>query len=128
MGSGEWTGREKVTSRLDDGDTSKLPKTSQTHNTTTVVSEWSQTITADGAGRMTSSRTGWSTRSITGKETSRISKMPPRRRPPGPAAQSNLAGISPSTHVESFLHYLAAERGMSTNTISAYWNDLRQFT
>jgi integrase/recombinase XerD len=54
--------------------------------------------------------------------------MPPRRRPPGPAAQSNLAAISPSTHVESFLHYLAAECGMSANTIAAYRNDLRQFT
>ncbi|QDT53150.1 Tyrosine recombinase XerD [Caulifigura coniformis] len=54
--------------------------------------------------------------------------MPPRRRPPGPAAQSNLVALSPATHVESFLQYLAAECGMSANTIAAYRNDLRQFT
>jgi integrase/recombinase XerD len=54
--------------------------------------------------------------------------MPPRRRPPGPAAQANLVSLSPVTHIDSFLQYLAGECGMSANTIAAYRNDLRQFT
>ncbi|MBX3445072.1 MAG: site-specific tyrosine recombinase XerD [Planctomyces sp.] len=53
--------------------------------------------------------------------------MPPRRRPPGPAAQAELATLSPGSHLDPFLHYLTAECGMSANTVAAYRNDLRQF-
>jgi len=54
--------------------------------------------------------------------------MPPRRRPPGPAAQADLATLSPASHIPSFLQYLTAECGMSLNTVKAYRNDLRQFS
>lgn len=54
--------------------------------------------------------------------------MPPRRRPAGPAAQAEVAALSPGSHIPGFLHYMTAECGMSTNTVSAYRNDLRQFS
>ncbi len=54
--------------------------------------------------------------------------MPPRRRPPGAASQADVATLSPGSHIPSFLQYLTAECGMSTNTVAAYRNDLRQFS
>jgi integrase/recombinase XerD len=54
--------------------------------------------------------------------------MPPRRRPAGPAAQPELISRTPGAHIQPFLNYLTAECGMSPNTVSAYRNDLGQFS
>ncbi len=54
--------------------------------------------------------------------------MPPRRKPPAPAAQASVATLSPGSHIPAFLQYLTAECGMSVNTVAAYRNDLRQFS
>jgi integrase/recombinase XerD len=52
--------------------------------------------------------------------------MPPRRKPVV-SGNSLGGGVHPAQHFEPFLQYLAAERGMSKNTILAYRNDLNQF-
>jgi len=54
--------------------------------------------------------------------------MPPRRRPPTAANQTQLMAASrPADHLAPFLNYLRAECGMSDNTVRAYRTDLQQF-
>jgi len=53
--------------------------------------------------------------------------MPPRRRPVGKGASVPSKLLHPGQYLQSFLHYLEAERGMSANTVAAYQNDLQQF-
>lgn len=54
--------------------------------------------------------------------------MPPRKRPPGPAAVAVSRPVDTSVHLPSFTHYLQAECGLSDNTVLAYGTDLRQFS
>lgn len=53
--------------------------------------------------------------------------MPPRRKPVKRIDAVELSPLHPQQQVQPFLHYLAAECGMSHNTVEAYSNDLRQF-
>lgn len=54
--------------------------------------------------------------------------MPPRKRPPGPAAVAVSRPVDTSVHLPGFTHYLQAECGLSDNTVLAYGTDLRQFS
>ena len=51
--------------------------------------------------------------------------MPPRKRPV--EANPQTSPTHPRAHFQPFQQYLAAECGMSVNTIAAYRNDLQQF-
>ena len=51
--------------------------------------------------------------------------MPPRKRPV--EANPQTSPTHPRAHFQPFQQYLAAECGMSANTIAAYRNDLQQF-
>ncbi|MEZ6147412.1 MAG: site-specific integrase [Planctomycetaceae bacterium] len=53
--------------------------------------------------------------------------MPPRKRPVAQTEHTSVGRSHPAAHLQSFLHYLRAECGMSTNTLLAYRNDLQQF-
>jgi integrase/recombinase XerD len=53
--------------------------------------------------------------------------MPPRKKPVKRIDALEISPLHPQQHVQPFLHYLAAECGMSQNTVQAYSNDLRQF-
>lgn len=53
--------------------------------------------------------------------------MPPRKKPVKRIDTLEISPLHPQQHVQPFLHYLAAECGMSLNTVQAYSNDLRQF-
>ncbi|MFV0443827.1 MAG: site-specific tyrosine recombinase, partial [Planctomycetaceae bacterium] len=53
--------------------------------------------------------------------------MPPRKKPVKRIDALEISPLHPQQHVQPFLHYLAAECGMSGNTVQAYSNDLRQF-
>ncbi|MEZ6064596.1 MAG: site-specific tyrosine recombinase XerD [Planctomycetaceae bacterium] len=53
--------------------------------------------------------------------------MPPRKRPVVKTDTPNLTALHPQQHLRPYLQYLRAECGMSSNTVHAYDNDLKQF-
>lgn len=52
----------------------------------------------------------------------------PKMSPAAPRPRQRVRSTRMQQHIKDFLHHLLVERGLAENTISAYQNDLNQFT